>query len=196
MRALVKNIIFTLLLTTSLAALLLLGLGLIVSNYSDQPRKADLIIILGGDKGLRVKTGGKLYLAGYAPRILLTGIDAHYYNPRHPNWRERRLSKMGIPKQAVIVDTDSESTWEEASNTVRLMKKKGWKRVIVVSDPPHLLRLQLSWSRAMQHTDMTFMLVPTKPVWWHQLYWWKTNKSYSFVISEIQKNIFYALHHY
>ncbi len=74
--------------------------------------------------------------------------------------------------------------------------RKGWKSAIIVSDPPHLLRLHQTWSRAFEGSSKKFILVPTKPVWWRQILWWKNEKSYLFVMNEIKKNLFYVVVHY
>lgn len=184
------------LISASLSATIFLGLGLIVSMHAAKPQKADVIVVLGGDDGLRVKKGAELYKAGYARTILLTGIDNRYYRPNHPNWRERRLMERGIPRKNIMVDTWSESSWEEAENSFDMMKKKGWETALVVSDPPHMLRLHKAWNKAFTGSGKRFILVKTSPSWWNPLLWWHTPMSYQFVISEIKKNIYYLLTYY
>ena len=172
------------------------SLGLLISYHAGTPEKADVIVVLGGDDGLRVEHGGKLYNEGYAPNILVTGIDQKYYTPSQPNWRELRLMEAGIPEKAIIIDTSSETTWEEALNSVEMMKEKGWKSAIVVSDPPHMFRLYHTWNKAIEGSSKKIMLVSTKPEWWHPLLWWSNKTSYRFVVSEVQKNLYYALVHF
>jgi len=153
-------------------------------------------IVLGGDNGLRVRKGAELYKAGYAAHVIVTGIDEKFYHPGHPNWRERRMMALGVPKNAIKVDTKSTTSWEEAENTSDTMKKKGWKSALVVSDPPHMLRLYETWSKAFEGSSKKFILVPTNPIWWHPMLWWKNEKSYQFVMNEIKKNLFYAVVYY
>ena len=178
------------------AALFFLSLGILVSQHAAKPEKSDVIVVLGGDSGLRVRKGAELYNAGYATHIVLTGIDERFYRPAHPNWRERRMKALGVPKKVIIIDAKSKTTWEEAINTSKMMASNGWKRAIVVSDPPHMLRLHQTWSRAFAGSPKTFILVSTNPLWWHRVLWWKERESYQFVISEVKKNIFYAAVHY
>lgn len=64
---------------------------------------------------------------------------------------------------------------------------------MVVSDPPHMLRLYLTWSKALEGSSQKFILVPTNPIWWNPLFWWKNEKSFQFVMNEIKKNLFYAI---
>lgn len=180
----------------AVAALFFLSLGILVSQHAANPEKSDIIVVLGGDNGLRVRKGAELYNAGYAAHILLTGIDERFYRPGHPNWRERRIRALGVPKKAIKIDTKSATTWDEAINTSITMERNGWKSAIVVSDPPHMLRLHQTWSRAFKGSSKKFILVSTNPSWWHRVLWWKEKESCQFVISEIKKNIFYAAVHY
>ncbi|TLU84860.1 MAG: YdcF family protein [Chlorobium sp.] len=181
---------------SALAAFIFLSLGMLLSQYGSAPEKADVIIVLGGDNGLRVLKGAELYKSGYAAHIILTGIDERFYHPNHPNWRERRIMEFGVPKKAIQIDAKSKTTWEEALNTSSIMGKQGWNSAIIVSDPPHLLRIHQTWSRAFKGSSKKFIIVPTNPAWWDCVFWWKNSKSYQFVISEIKKNLFYAAVHY
>jgi uncharacterized SAM-binding protein YcdF (DUF218 family) len=178
------------------AVIFFLSLGFLVSQYAVNPEKSNVIIVLGGDNGLRVRKGAELYHAGYATHVILTGIDERFYRPGHPNWRERRMVALGVPKKAIKVDAKSKTTWEEAENTAKTMEKNGWKSAIVVSDPPHMLRLHQTWSRAFDGSSKKFILVSTTPPWWHKVLWWKEKQSYQFVISELKKNLFYAAVYY
>ncbi len=196
MKRLLKLTLFSLLFIITLSASLFFSLGLIISHDAGNPEKTDVIVVLGGDNGLRVRKGAELYNAGYADHVILTGIDERFYRPAHPNWRERRMVALGVPRNTIRVDVNSKTTWEEALNTSKTMDKKGWKSAIVVSDPPHMLRLHQTWSRAFDGSSKKFILVATQPKWWQPLLWWKNRESYQFVVSEVQKNLFYVAVHY
>ncbi|NTW56326.1 MAG: YdcF family protein [Chlorobiaceae bacterium] len=196
MKTAVKYSIIAILSLAAAAVLLFSSLGFVVSRFSRTPDKADVIVVLGGDNGLRVRKGAELYRKGYSRRLLLTGIDERFYKPGHPNWRERMSMSLGVPRKAIMIDTSSKSTWEEAVNTSETMKKKGWKSVLVVSDPPHMFRLHQTWTKAFAGSPDTFILVATEPPWWNPLLWWMNRKSFQFVISEMKKNLFYTVMYY
>jgi uncharacterized SAM-binding protein YcdF (DUF218 family) len=196
MKAVVKFACKAFLTLTAAALLIFITLGFVVSHYSRSPKKADVIVVLGGDNGLRIHKGAELYKAGYSRHILLTGIDERFYRPGHPNWRERMIVSLGVPKNAIKVDTSSKTTWEEAVNSSETMKKRGWKSALVVSDPPHMLRLHQTWKKAFEGTTNIFIPVATEPPWWNPLLWWKNRKSFQFVISEMKKNLFYTVMYY
>ncbi|MDT9547147.1 MAG: YdcF family protein [Chlorobium sp.] len=196
MKGLFTTLLKLFLLITAVGALGFLCLGFIVSYHGAAPVKSDVIIVLGGDSGRRVQHGASLYKEGYGARVLLTGIDRRFYRKGHLNWRERRMKALGVPLNAVLIDTQSETTWEEAVNSSALMKKRGWRTALVVSDPPHMLRLQKTWETAFEGTGFTFVLTATKPEWWDPFIWWRNPISYRFVISEVKKNLFYAVMYY
>jgi uncharacterized SAM-binding protein YcdF (DUF218 family) len=196
MKLFFKLTLISLLSVSAIATLIFVSLGTLVSQHAVNPEKSDVIIVLGGDNGLRVRKGAELYKAGYAAHVILTGIDERFYRPGHLNWRERRMIALGVPKHAIKVDVKSKTTWEEAENTSNIMTKKGWESAIIVSDPPHLLRLHQTWSRAFNGSSKKFILVSTSPLWWNKVFWWKNRESYQFVISEIKKNLFYAAVYY
>ena len=68
-------------------ALIFLNLGNWLSQPVNAPVKADLIVTLGGGDEERDKMAAALYKAGYAPKILLTGMfpslraGQSYYHP-------------------------------------------------------------------------------------------------------------------
>lgn len=191
MKAFIKPLLICFLSLATSAILIFSSLGFLVSLYAGKPEKADVIIVLGGDNGLRIEKGAELYNAGYSRHVLLTGIDKKFYRPGHPNWRERRMKALGVPKKAIKVDFSSKTTWEEALNASVTMEKRGWKSAIVVSDPPHMLRLHQTWNKALKGSSKKYTLVSTHPDWWHPVFWWENKKSYRFVINEIKKNLFY-----
>lgn len=191
-----RRVIVILFVVVTFAAISFVSMGLLLSLPASKPQKADVIVVLGGDKGLRVQKGAELYNDGFSKKVLLTGIDRRYYRPSHPNWRERRIHKLGVKKSAIVVDTKSQSSWEEAMNTAATMERRKWDSAIVVSDPPHMLRLWLTWHHAFAGTSKRFTLVATKPDWWHPLLWWQNDTNYKFVVSELKKNIAYVIVHY
>ena len=125
MKASLKKTLILLLTASTIGLTSFISLGFLVSYHGGKPKKSDIIIVLGGDDGLRVEQGGELFKAGYARNILVTGIDRKYYRPSYPGWREKRLIKLGIPEEAILVDAWSETTWDEALNSVEMMSEKG-----------------------------------------------------------------------
>ncbi|MEW5771876.1 MAG: YdcF family protein [Pseudomonadota bacterium] len=167
--------------------------GRFVSGPEDAPARADLIVALGGDGGNRVREVLRLYATNHAPRILLTGIESGdpLTRPAYLEWRAKFLATQGVPASALLFDTRSGNTWEEAGNTLALMQQHGWHRVLVVSDPPHLRRLSWVWGEVFAHSGLEFRLVPSPMPGWEAGAWWRNEKSAQFVLMELIKLTYY-----
>jgi uncharacterized SAM-binding protein YcdF (DUF218 family) len=157
------------------------------------PQRADCIVALGGDSGERIATTLDLYQRGFAPSILLTGVEDAPIDARrvYLTWRAEYLVKAGVPSAAILYDEHSANSSEEARNTLALVNARGWKSVLVVSDPPHMRRLALAWSKAFAGTRKNYILVASAPSWWQERAWWQSEHSAQFVITEYIKLGYY-----
>lgn len=99
-------------------------------------------------KGLkrRVLHAVELYEKGYAPRILMTGGTGK--NPPAESEVAVELAfASGVPRSALFLEDRSTSTWENAAFVADICQEKGWKRVLVVSDPFHLWRAERNFAK-------------------------------------------------
>jgi uncharacterized SAM-binding protein YcdF (DUF218 family) len=157
------------------------------------PTKADVIVVLGGDTGSRLATTLDLYRRGLAPAVFLAGVESDDLSTNDPalNLRLQYLLAQGVPRNSIYVDKLSHNSWEEAQNTLRMMNEAGWHKALVISDPPHLRRLSWVWQRVFDRDDRTFVLVASRPTWWHSADWWRNEKSGAFVLMEMIKIGYY-----
>jgi len=161
------------------------------------PARADLMVVLGGDSGDRGLTAARLYAAGMAPRMLLTGLEASPPEARRAylHWRAQVLAEAGVPPERFEYDAASETSWDEAVNTRRLMEARGWRRVLVVSDPYHMRRLSWAWGRVFEGSGLTYTLVVSSPAFWKPDAWWRDERSGAAVIMEYIKLAYYLVKH-
>jgi uncharacterized SAM-binding protein YcdF (DUF218 family) len=158
---------------------------------------ADAMVILGGDAGARTLKGIDIYKKGFVNRIILTGLDEgepgaqRYYL----NWRSQMLISAGVPHQILKFDTVSKNSWEEAQSTLNRARQNGWKTVLVVSDPPHMRRLNWTWGKVFQGSGISYKLIEGVPSWWNPRRWWQNEISAKFVINEYLKIAYYLLAH-
>ena len=120
-------------------ALLLLS-GLVAWRYSDRlltvdsgPVTGDVLVVLGGGGGERPKRAAELYKKQAAPKILCTG-DGDCESNR------RMLIDLGVPADAILTECESRNTWENARNSIALLRAQGFKRVILVTSWYHSRR--------------------------------------------------------
>lgn len=177
-----------------LAGLLCIGLplctdghwGRYVSYPVDTPEKADLIVSLGGETGFRKTKALELYQQGYAPRILLTGIN------RSGDDRVDYLINNGVPKEAILLDSQSANTWEESKSTFLLLLARGWNKVLVVSDAPHLRRLAWTWGKVFAGSRLSYRLIAAPLPGWDADRW-RDGPAQDYVLLEVFKLGWYIL---
>jgi hypothetical protein len=132
------------------------------------PVKADRIVALGGDGGARVVKSAALHREGYAPRLLRTGVEGGDDRTRrhYLDWRAKYLIDQRVPRSALLFDNASKSSWEEAVSTLALVRREGWKRGLIVSDPPQLWRLSWVWHRLAPPAGIEYRVVAPRALNW------------------------------
>jgi len=115
--------------------------GLIAFLPADPGTRVDAIVVLGrGEKfrNSRIEVTAELWRADRAPLIFASGAgDA----PR----LLQLLRAEGIPNQALDGENCSRTTAENALFTATVLQPQGVKQVVLVTDPPHMLRSMLTF---------------------------------------------------
>lgn len=128
-----------------LGGLIFFVLAAIIVHYgaTDRARPADVIIVLGGG-GLgterRTRHAAALYAQGYAPALLCTGSATASAPYNEAEWCARIAQEHGVPASALVLDTVSRSTEENAREAAGIMQARGWRTAVLVSDDFHLWR--------------------------------------------------------
>ncbi|MEX2164523.1 MAG: YdcF family protein [Sulfuricaulis sp.] len=176
---------------------LIIGLGSQAGRFlegaSQSPERADVLVVLGGDSGDRTLKAIQLYKTGLAPRVLLTGVEDSPFEARkaYLTWRAQMLVDAGVPPDAVLLDIRSANTMEEAVNTRQLLVERGWRKALVVSDPPHMRRIDWAWRKAFAQSGLEYRIVASQPRWWTPDSWWTHERSAQAVITEYIKLCYY-----
>ena len=166
-----------------------LGAASFLAAPAQEAVRADAAFVLGGDGGERVVRAAELQRDGLAGTFVLTGADemAGEVLPAYLYWRAAVLVRAGVPEAAIVLDSASANSEEEAAFGMRLAKARGWKRVLVVSDPPHMRRLGIIWGKAFEGSGVEFVLVAARSRWWEPDRWWRSRRSAQYVIMEYIK---------
>jgi uncharacterized SAM-binding protein YcdF (DUF218 family) len=109
----------------------------------DSGQRADAIVILGRGDALtpsRVEVAAKLWEAHRAPLIFASGVgDAPVI--------VQQLQNQGIPKQVLAEESCSRTTYENAKYTAAALRPHDIKRILLVTDAPHMLRSLLTFQK-------------------------------------------------
>ncbi|MDY7227644.1 YdcF family protein [Hyalangium rubrum] len=143
------------------------GLAWRVDRFGQRERAtpADALVVLGarvlpggvpsGALQARVEKAVELYQQGVAPRLVFSGGVG--VNPPSEAQVMRALAvRLGVPSEACVLEEQSHSTEQNARYSARLLRELGARRVVVVSDPYHLLR-------ARQYFRLQGLEVATSP---------------------------------
>ena len=114
------------------------------------PQKADAVVVLGaaawGNNPSpvlreRINYGIKLYQQHTVQKMIFTGGTPKFGYPTEAEVAQRyAMQKFHVPQRDIILDTESNSTYENLTNTRTLMHNHHLDSVIIVSDPDHLAR--------------------------------------------------------
>lgn len=118
----------------------------------DGARPAQAIIVLGAAQyngrpspvfRARLDHAADLYAQGIAPTIVVTGgkIPGDIYTEAGAG--ADYLHSRGVPDEAILRETTSRNSWESLRASARFLKTRDIKRVVLVSDPFHSLRVRL-----------------------------------------------------
>src|ERR1700691_3260092 len=149
-----------LIVVVGIGVLALAGAGLQIASVAgqirlqstvDEARPADVIVVLGAAEyrgrpspvlEARLNHALFLYLQGLAPRILTTGGKGGDPTFTEGDVGRAYLSRHGVPSEAILVESEGESTVESTVAAVEIMRRTNLKSCIVVSDGYHIYRVK------------------------------------------------------
>lgn len=120
--------------------------------------QAEVIVVLGGgteaadsprqtvevnSAGDRVLYAAHLYRQGAAPHILLTGGEIDWQSGSGSSPADQMaavLTEIGVPQEALWLETESQNTYENAVNSRVILEEKGITRILLVTSAMHMPR--------------------------------------------------------
>jgi uncharacterized SAM-binding protein YcdF (DUF218 family) len=138
-----------------LAAIVLLG-SLVAAIYwqarSDQTRPVEAIVVLGAAQydgrptpvlQARLDKVLEVYKAGKVQWIVVTGGRQEGDRFTEAESSRNYLVAHGVPERAILLENEGRSSWQSMQGAGRILKDRGIKRILVVSDGFHLFRLKV-----------------------------------------------------
>lgn len=129
----------------------------------------DAIYVLGGSQtSLKFKfiTATSLYHKGICKRILILSRPGKTEysslpgrNLTNDEWAILTLEELGIPEkriEAISIKEGFFGTFTEAKGVSKLIKKRGYKRVLLISSPYHTHRVRISFENFLKDQTITF----------------------------------------
>lgn len=135
----------------ALVAILVIAANIRRQSTVDEARPADVILVLGAAEyrgkpspvlEARLNHALFLYREGLASRILTTGGKGGDPTFTEGEVARAYLSKHNIPSEAIIVESEGESTVYSTVAAAEIMRRMNLKSCIVVSDGYHIYRVK------------------------------------------------------
>lgn len=118
----------------------------------DDARKADAIIVMGAAQyqgkpspvlRARLDHALSLWQRGLSPRLLLTGGAGDGDSVSEAAASRVYVMSRGVPDSAILLENEGRTSAQSLRAAVDLLHTHGLRTAIVVSDPFHMLRLEL-----------------------------------------------------
>ena len=126
--------------------------AVLVWERHDQSRPVGAIVVLGAAQYVgrpspvlraRLDHAVALWRRGLAPIMIVTGGTGLGDTTSEAAVSQRYVSQRGVPRQAILLETEGRTTSESMAGVSALMASQGRRDVLLVSDPFHMLRLTI-----------------------------------------------------
>jgi uncharacterized SAM-binding protein YcdF (DUF218 family) len=137
----------------AIIALWLVSVGAVLTwALEDDARKADAIVVMGAAQyqgkpspvlRARLDHALALWQRGLAPRLLLTGGIGEGDTASEAAVSRVYVMSRGVPDTAILLENDGRTSAQSLRAAVDLLHTRGLATAVVVSDPFHMLRLEV-----------------------------------------------------
>lgn len=166
---------------------ILFGMGQALVR-SEAPRRADAIVVLGGDwRGSRILKAAELAREGYAPRVVVSGVRGMYGNTE-ADMAIAFAVRRGAPRDIFIAARgDVVSTRGEAAEDVAMLREMGAHSYLLVTSDYHTRRARRVFAR--EAPDLEVHAVASDDPMWNGGYWWRTREARKSWLLETSKSV-------
>ena len=184
----IKYLFLTVLIFVCLGFFIVLNLGKFL-DISEEPKKSDIIVSLGGGDLDRIKKSIDLYNKDFSTKkiLILTGINDNINDPRIKYIKTINTSEINI-----IEIFDTKNTYEEMVFIKTFLIEKNYTSAIIVSDAPHSRRINylLNTIKVKNSSNLEFNIVSSSAKWWNKETYYKNIRAKVFASSESFKLIY------
>lgn len=158
----------------------------------DELEKAQAIVVLGGDspRGERVELAAKLYRAGWAPRVVLSGGELRSYL-HETELMQREALALGVPKDKLLrVPHPASSTLEEALLLRPFLAEHRIRQVIVVTSNFHARRTRRIFHAVLRSQGTQVWVAAVEDRRFDPDRWWKDREQRAQLFLEWVKSFY------
>ncbi len=170
----------------------------------DPLERADAAVALSGGDGERLHASLALFRQGKADAILIVGPDQpllRIYTGEDSlsqgEAKRRILLRRGVPPEKVILALGANSTLDEAQAALREARARGFRSLVIVTDPFHTRRARATFRYVFRNEPVriaAYHLPPDRSQFRAEK-WWTRERDTMAVLTEWVKTVFYAWNH-
>lgn len=144
-----------------------------------------IVVVSGGDTVARTDEAIKLYKAGWSDTVIFSGAAADKTGPSNAQTMSDYAQSKGVPYEAVLTEELSETTDQNATNTMKIVRERNFESIILVTSGYHARRATMEFERNGAGVDVRSHPVPDDKDWGR--WWWTTPWGWRLAGSEIIK---------
>jgi uncharacterized SAM-binding protein YcdF (DUF218 family) len=121
----------------------------ILGGYVDQPTEQRGYAVPGADTVGRCLHGAALFREGKPCWVIVSGgkVDSSQPGPTVAEAMRDFLVSQGVQKEYILLEDRSGSTYENAVESAKILKERGFEQVLLVTDAASLLRAEMCFQR-------------------------------------------------
>jgi len=173
----------------SIAAAIFFGLGFYLSPQTEDIQTADAIVVVsGGQTTTRAQKGIELYKQGKSQEMIFSGA-ALDDGPSNASAMRDQAIEAGVPPQDILTDADSQNTYQNATNTKRLLERTSDRKIILVTSPYHQRRTHDTFTSVLGK-EYDVQNASSFDDRWSKSRWWESEFGRNISLSELQKLLY------
>jgi uncharacterized SAM-binding protein YcdF (DUF218 family) len=108
---------------------------------------------------------------------------------------KRHAVHLGVPEDAIILDYgwNNQGTWDNAINSLKIVKENNFKTAIVVTSNYHTRRSRYAFKKVFKDSNVKILISPCPGGSFSPGEWWKSRKLVKSVFLEYIKLLYYFL---
>ena len=161
--------------------------GLVPSTAKGCGTADAIVAVSGGDTMARADEAIKLYKNGWAGILVFSGAAADKTGPSNAAVMKQQAIGAGVDPNVILVEETSETTTENAAETISLFKEHSITSAILVTSAYHERRALLEFDRRALGVDVRAHPVHSDKQW--SSVWWLTPHGWSLALPELVRSL-------
>ena len=164
------------------------GIGFFLSPQGNLELSDAIVIISGGETAERVSEGVKLFQAGWAPLLIMSGA-ARDEGTSNALAMKKMATDMGVLDKQIAVEEEATNTFENALKVKNIIQEQKITKMILVTSPYHQRRASLVFHIALRGLPIEIINHSAKDSKWRKNGWWENSWARGITLSEDRKSV-------